>query len=91
MKKCVFAFAVLLVFLLATNLNAQERKNGIREGYVLSASEFSGTGSLDGSYVGFSRNRPLGNSKVLYGPGLLIMHDDGYHVGYLYLGGEIHF
>jgi hypothetical protein len=71
MKKIVFAFMILFVF--------------------LSASDLSGTSSLDGFYVDFSHDRPLGNSKFLYGHGLLKVHDDGYHVGYLQLGAGFHF
>jgi hypothetical protein len=65
MKK--FALSFVLVALAATvSLNAQERKNGIRAGYLRSATEVDGTSGLSGFYVGFSHDRPIGQSKFLY-------------------------
>ena len=61
------AISTLLVALVTlVSLNAQERKSGIRAGYLRSASELDGTSALDGFYVGFAHDRPVGQSKILW-------------------------
>jgi hypothetical protein len=65
MKKIAF-YLVLLSMTAGVGLNAQERKSGIRAGYLRSASSMEGTSHIDGFYAGFSHDRPIGQSQFLY-------------------------
>ena len=66
MKKVFFVLSMIAVLLISAQLEAQEKKSGIRAGYLRSATELEGTSPLDGFYVGFSHDRPIGQSKFLY-------------------------
>lgn len=66
MKRATFALTMIAVLLIAVSLEAQERRSGIRAGYLRSATELDGTSALDGFYVGFSHDNPIGQSKFLY-------------------------
>jgi hypothetical protein len=65
-KKIAFTLILTAAFLVSANLEAQERKSGIRAGYLRSASSMEGTSALDGFYAGFSHDNPIGQSKFLY-------------------------
>jgi hypothetical protein len=66
MKKITFIIGLVAAILVSGNMEAQERKSGIRAGYLRSATELSWTRALDGFYVGFSHDRPIGQSQFLY-------------------------
>lgn len=65
MKKIALSL-VLVAMAAMVSLNAQERKSGIRAGYLRSATELDGTSALSGFYVGFSHDNPIGQSKFFY-------------------------
>ncbi|MGW8314143.1 MAG: outer membrane beta-barrel protein [Bacteroidales bacterium] len=66
MKRIAVTLSIIAALLLSVNLEAQERRSGIRAGYLRSASELSGTSALDGFYVGFAHDNPIGQSKILW-------------------------
>ena len=66
MKRIAFTLSLIAAILVSANLEAQERRSGIRAGYLRSATELSGTSALDGFYVGFSHDNPIGQSQFLY-------------------------
>ena len=65
MKRLTITISMIAALLVSAQLEAQERKNGFRAGYLRSATELSGTSALDGFYVGFSHDRPIGQSRIL--------------------------
>jgi len=66
MKRITFTIGLVSALLITVGLEAQERKNGIRAGYLSSASTMDGSSALQGFYAGFSHDRPIGQSKFLY-------------------------
>lgn len=69
MKKIAFTISMVAALLVSMNLEAQERRSGIRAGYLLSTSDLDGTSALHGFYAGFAHDRPLGQSKIFWGHG----------------------
>ena len=65
MKRITVFFGIIALTLVSLNLQAQERRNGMRAGYIMSASELDGTSALHGFYVGFAHDKPIGESKFL--------------------------
>jgi hypothetical protein len=66
MKKVLFTIGMIAALLISGNLEAQDRRSGIRAGYLRSATELDGTSALDGFYVGFAHDQPIGQSKFLF-------------------------
>ena len=66
MKKITLSLTMILAVALTVNVSAQERKSGIRAGYVMSNILPSAPGSISGFYAGFAHDNPIGNSKILY-------------------------
>ena len=66
MKRIAFTLSLIAALVVSVTLEAQERKTGIRAGYLRSATELSGTSAIDGFYVGFSHDNPIGQSQFLY-------------------------
>ena len=68
MKNLKITLTVLLALILSISALAQDKKSGFRAGYVMS-SITEGPGNLNGFYAGFSHDRPIAKSNILFAHG----------------------
>ncbi len=68
MKKFTILLAAIMVLVFSMDAGAQGKKSGMRAGYTVS-NLIDGPGYLNGFYVGFSHDRPIGKAKLLWGHG----------------------